>query len=54
MSTKVSYVGYQPNTDSAIVQYANEANARLIPATELLKMEENQQLIIARKSAGRF
>mmetsp|Transcript_62361 Transcript_62361/g.146522 ORF Transcript_62361/g.146522 Transcript_62361/m.146522 type:complete len:89 (-) Transcript_62361:191-457(-) len=52
LAAKFSYVGYEPTTDKAIVQYTNEANARMIPATEMLSMEANPQLIRARRSAG--
>ncbi|EKX34525.1 hypothetical protein GUITHDRAFT_147139 [Guillardia theta CCMP2712] len=32
-----SYVGYDPTSDKAIIQFGNEANARLVPAHDLLK-----------------
>eukprot|EP00960_Hanusia_phi_P075493 768431-Hanusia_phi.AAC.21 len=37
MEHDFSYVGYDPNSDKAIVQFGNETNARLVPAHDLLK-----------------
>ncbi len=48
-----SYVGYEPSTDKVIVQYTNEANAKMIPASEYLKVAHNEQLVSARRASGR-
>ena len=43
-----SFVGYEPTSDNAIIQFADESTARKMPAEEVLRMEANPQLISAR------
>ncbi|KAJ1490093.1 hypothetical protein T484DRAFT_1778242 [Baffinella frigidus] len=49
-----SFVGYIPHNDTAIVQWSNEREARVMPASDVITLGGHPQLLEARRISGKF